>query len=148
MIPDRWITGWICITILAAMASLIVGGRAEVILPGSVIVAALVFVSKIEDTDLYILAAGQLMVYGAAYGSYLMALICEGALFAVVLGNTRIKLLIITFISLILLGAAAQIAYHTGWWITGVAGICAVLVISGYTREEAISRRMKNETDN
>lgn len=145
MIPSRWRAGWTCIAILAAAGALFCGGRPEVIIPGALIVAALVFAWDREDTDLYILAAGQLMVYGAAYGSYFSALICEGALFAVVLGNTRQRLLLVTGVSLILLGIAAHMMYHTGWWIAGVAGICAVLVISGYTREEAISRRMKHE---
>lgn len=147
MISDRWRAGWTCIAILAAAGALFFGGRAEVIIPGGIIVAALVFVWDREDTDLYILAAGQLMVYGAAYGSYLSALISEAALFTAVMGNTPQRLLLITWISLILLGAVAHMMYHTGWWIAGIAGICAVLVISGYTREEAISRRMKNETN-
>ena len=147
MISDRWRAGWTCIAILAAAGALFFGGRPEVIIPGGIIVAALVFAWDREDTNLYILALGQLMVYGAAYGSYLSALICEGALFTVVLGNTRQRLLIVTGVSLLLLGAAAHMMYHTGWWIAGVAGVCAALVIAGYTREEAISRRMKNETD-
>lgn len=145
MIANRWRAGWTCIAICAAAGALFFGGRPEVIIPGALIVAALVFAWDREDTDLYVLALGQLMVYGAAYGSYISALISEAALFAVVLGNTRQRLLIVTGMSLILLGAAAHMMYHTGWWIAGVASICAALVIAGYTREEAISRRIKNE---
>lgn len=143
MTNTQWRTGSVCITVLVALLSLAFGGLWEVILPGSAILAALAVFRNNEKSDLYILAAGQLAVYGAAYGSYLTAVICELSLFAAIAGKERIKLLVITFISLGFLGFAAQGMYHTGWWIAGLAVLCAAIVIAAYARKEAISRSMR-----
>ncbi len=147
MMSDRWRTGCICIAILVALLSLAFGGRGEVIITGSILLTAMEILWKREDTDLYILAVGQLLVYGAAYGSYIIAVICEVCLFAAVAGNTRIKLLIAAIISLTILGTAARMMYHTGWWIAGLVILCAILVISGYAREEALARTMRSNSD-
>ncbi|KAF1078608.1 hypothetical protein [Methanogenium sp. MK-MG] len=147
MTSGRWRTGCICIAILGAIISLAFGGIMEIIIPGSVILAAITVLGKRENTALYILAAGQLLVYGAACGSYIAAVVCEVSLFAAVAGNTRMKLLIATTISLAILAAAAQQMHHTGWWTAGLVILCAILVISGYAREEAISRAMRSNSD-
>ena len=147
MISERWKTGCISIGILCALVSLAFGGRWETIIPGCIILAAVVILWKKEDTDLYLLAVGQLLVYGAAYGSYIAAVICEISIFAAVAGNTQIKLLIITLISLTILGTAAQMMYHTAWWVAGLVILCIILVISGYAREEAIARTMRSNSD-
>jgi hypothetical protein len=147
MMSDRWRAGCICIAILCAFLSLALGGRWETIIPGSIILAAVVIQGKKEDTDLYLLAVGQLLVYGAAYGSYIAAVICELSLFAAVAGNTQIKLLIVTLISLTILGTAAQMMYHTAWWIAGLVILCTILVISGYARKEALARTMRSNSD-
>ncbi|WFN34715.1 hypothetical protein L1S32_00915 [Methanogenium sp. S4BF] len=147
MMSGRWRTGCIGIAILAAMATLAIGGRAEIIIPGSIILAGMVILWKTDDTDLYILAVGQLLVYGSAYGSYITAIICEGCLFAAIAGENKIKLLIATFISLTILGTASQMMYHTGWWTAGLMILCIILVISAFVREEAIARTMRNDSD-
>ncbi len=143
----RWRRGCIAVAILSAMATLAFGGRAEIIVPGSIILTAILFFWKTDDTDLYILAVGQLLVYGAAYGSYIAAVVCEGCLFAAIAGETRLKLIIVTIISLIILGTASQMMYHTGWWTLGLVTICVVLVISAFVRKEAIARAMKSDSD-
>lgn len=144
---DQWKNGCIFIAIVSALLSLAFGGRWEIIIPGSIILAAMAIRWKREDTDLYILVIGQLLVYGAAYGSYSTAVICEASLFAAVAGNTRVKLVIATIISLTILGTAAQVMYHTGWWIAGLVILCTILVISGYVREEALARTMRSNSD-
>lgn len=147
MTSARWKLACIGIAILGAVVTLVFGGRGEIIIPGSVILAAVVFFWKTEDTDLYILSVGQLLVYGAAYGSYIAAIVCEGCLFAAIAGETKIKLLIAAFISLIILSTASQVMYHTGWWTAGLIILCIILVISGYVREEAIARKMRSDFD-
>ncbi|GAB7016562.1 hypothetical protein [Methanogenium cariaci] len=147
MMAIQWRTGCICIAILGAIISLAFGGTGEIIIPGCVVLVALITLGKKENINLYVLAAGQLLVYGAAQGSYIAAVVCEVSLFAAVAGNTRIKLLIATTITLAILATAAQQMYHTGWWLAGLAILCTVLVISGYAREEAISRAMRSNSD-
>ena len=143
----RWRRGCIAVAILSAMATLAFGGRAEIIVPGSIILTAILFFWKTDDTDLYILAVGQLLVYGAAYGSYIAAVICEGCLFAAIAGETRLKLIIVTVMSLIILGTTSQMMYHTGWWTLGLILISVLLVISAFVRKEAIARAMKSDSD-
>ena len=129
------------------MATLVVGGRAEIIIPGSIILAGILVLWNTDDTDLYILAVGQLLVYGAAYGSYIAAVICEGCLFAAIAGKTRLKLIMVIFLSLIILGTASQMMYHTGWWTLGLILISVLLVSSAFVRKEAIARAMKSDSD-
>jgi hypothetical protein len=143
----RWRRGCIAVAILSAMATLAFGGRAEIIVPGSIILTAILFFWKTDDTDLYILAVGQLLAYGAAYGSYIAAVICEGCLFAAIAGETRLKLIIVTVMSLIILGTTSQMMYHTGWWTLGLILISVLLVISAFVRKEAIARAMKSDSD-
>ena len=143
----RWRRGCIAVAILSAMATLAFGGRAEIIVPGSIILTAILFFWKTDDTDLYILAVGQLLVYGASYGSYIAAVICEGCLFAAIAGETRLKLIIVTVMSLIILGTTSQMMYHTGWWTLGLILISVLLVISAFVRKEAIARAMKSDSD-
>jgi len=143
----RWRRGCIAVAILSAMATLAFGGRAEIIVPGSIILTAILFFWKTDDTDLYILAVGQLLVYGAAYGSYIAAGICEGCLVAAIAGETRLKLIIVTVMSLIILGTTSQMMYHTGWWTLGLILISVLLVISAFVRKEAIARAMKSDSD-
>ena len=100
-----------------------------------------------RDIDLFILAVGQLVVYGASYGSYFAAVICEVSLFVAILGNAHTKLLIAAFITLSVLGVATQFIYHTGWWIVGLAILCTILIVSGYTRKEALSRSMRDNSN-
>lgn len=147
MTSNRWRTGCVCITILSAMISLLFGGILEVIIPGSLIVAVMILLWRRENFDLYFLAAGQLLVYGAAYGSYIAAIVCEATLLAAVAGNKRITLLIPVFISLTILGITARIMHHTGWWIAGLIILCTILIISGYAREEALIRAMRGNLD-
>ena len=147
MMSTRWRRGCIAVAILSAMATLAFGGRAEIIVPGSIILTAILFFWKTDDTDLYILAVGQLLVYGAAYGSYIAAVICEGCLFAAIAGETRLKLIIVTVMSLIILGTTSQMMYHTGWWTLGLILISVLLVISAFVRKEAIARAMKSDSD-
>lgn len=147
MTAARWKLAYTGIAILGAMITLAFGGRGEIIIPGSIIIAAMATRWNTDDTDLYLLAVGQLLVYGAAYGSYIAAIVCEGCLFAAIAGETKIKLLTAAFISLIILGTASQMMYHAGWWTAGLIILCIILVISGYVREEAIARRMRSDSD-
>ena len=147
MISTRWRYGCIAVAILSAMATLAFGGRAEIIVPGSIILTAILFFWKTDDIDLYILAVGQLLVYGATYGSYAAAVICEGCIFATIAGERRLKLIMVPFMSLIILGTASQMMYHTGWWTLGLVTICIVLVISAFVRKETIARAMRSDSD-
>lgn len=66
MMAIQWRTGCICIAILGAIISLAFGGTGEIIIPGCVVLVALITLGKKENINLYVLAAGQLLVYGAA----------------------------------------------------------------------------------
>ncbi|MDE4909018.1 hypothetical protein L0665_10400 [Methanogenium marinum] len=147
MISSRWRTGCICVAIIIAIGSLALGGLWEVITPGSAVLASIMIWWKNRDIDLYILAVGQLLVYGASYGSYFAAVICEVSLFAAIVGRTHTKLLIVAFITLTILGIVTQFVYHTGWWIAGLVILCTILIVSGYTRKEALSRSMRDNSD-
>ncbi len=147
MISSRWRTGCIGLAIIIAIGSLVLGGLWEVIIPGSAVLAAMMTFWRDRDIDLFILTVGQLVVYGASYGSYFAAVICEVSLFAAIVGNTHTKLLIATFIALTILGTAAPQIYHTGWWIAGFVILCTILIVSGYTRKEALSRSMRDNSD-
>jgi hypothetical protein len=147
MISSRWRAGCIGVAILVAIGSLALGGIWEVIIPGSAVLAAMITFWKNRDIDLYILAVGQLLVYGASYGSFFAAAVCEASLLAAIAGRTHTKLLIAAFITITILGVSAQFVYHTGWWIAGLVILCTILIVSGYTREEALSRSMRDNSD-
>ncbi|WAI00697.1 hypothetical protein [Methanogenium organophilum] len=147
MISGRWETGCISAAILIAIGSLAFGGIWQIVIPTSAVLAAIATVWKHEGSDLYILAVGQVLVYGASYGSFFAAVICEVSLFAAIAGNTHIKLLIGTFITFTILGIVAEVMYHTGWWIAGLVTLCTILFISGYTRKEALSRSLRGISD-
>lgn len=142
-----WKTVSVGVSILIAMVSLVFGGLWELVIPGSVMLAAILMVGKQEGSDLYIIAVGQLLVYGASYGSFFIAVICEFCLFAAIIGKTQKKMLVILFIMLTIIGIIAQMIYHTGWWIAGLIVLCSLLVISGHIRKEALSRSLRGQKD-
>lgn len=147
MTPNRWEKGCFSVAILIAISSLAFGGIWEIVIPASVVLSAMMIFWKTEGIDLYILAVGQLLVYGVSYGSCLVAAVCEVSLFTAIVGKTHKKLLVATFITLTILGIVSQVIHHTGWWIAGLVIVCTILVISGYTRKEALSRSLRGVSD-
>ncbi|MFA5398045.1 MAG: hypothetical protein WC346_18680 [Methanogenium sp.] len=147
MNADTWKTITVSVAILIAIFSIPFGGLWQIIIPGSVVLAVMHLFWKHGGIDLYIFAIGQMLVYGASYGSYLTAIICEASLFAAIAGKMQSKLLILTFIMLAILGTITQMIYHTGWWIAGLVVLCGIFVISGYVRKEALSRSLRGEID-